>query len=96
MFWKVLLIALTLGLAVPSAANAQGQTSLKIGYMDSEEIIKAAPGYTEANDAFNRTAGALAGYAGHQTDPATDAVHRRLQGAGGPFSRRRPRSSRRC
>ncbi|HET6617331.1 MAG TPA: OmpH family outer membrane protein [Gemmatimonadota bacterium] len=56
--WKVLLGALTLGLVVPAAGNAQGQTSLKIGYIDSEEIIKAAPGYTEANDAFNRTAGA--------------------------------------
>jgi outer membrane protein len=53
-----LLIAFIVGLVVPAAAMAQGQTDLKIGYIDSEEIIKAAPGYTEANDAFNRMAGA--------------------------------------
>lgn len=43
-------------LALPAAVRAQGQSGLKIGYIDSEEVIKAAPGYTEANDAFNRTA----------------------------------------
>ncbi len=53
---RVGLIALMVGLVVPSAAKAQGQTTLKIGYIDSEEIIQAAPGYTEANEAFNRTA----------------------------------------
>jgi len=52
----VLVIALVAWLAVPAAGRAQGQTDLKIGYIDSEEIIKAAPGYTEANEAFNRTA----------------------------------------
>jgi outer membrane protein len=53
---KLFLLALIGGLLAPAAAGAQGQTDLKIGYIDSEEIIKAAPGYTEANDAFNRTA----------------------------------------
>jgi len=52
----VFLVALIAGLAAPAALLAQGETSLKIGYIDSEEIIKAAPGYTEANEAFNRTA----------------------------------------
>src|SRR5688572_21623180 len=51
----VVFVALVIGLALPAVASAQ-ETSLKIGYIDSEEIIKAAPGYTEANDAFNRTA----------------------------------------
>ncbi|HET9332809.1 MAG TPA: OmpH family outer membrane protein, partial [Gemmatimonadota bacterium] len=53
---KALLSALITCLAVPAVAGAQGQTDLKIGYIDSEEIIQAAPGYAEANDAFNRTA----------------------------------------
>ena len=52
----VALLALIGGLLAPAAAGAQGVTDLKIGYIDSEEIIQAAPGYTEANDAFNRTA----------------------------------------
>jgi outer membrane protein len=52
----VVLLTLIGGLLAPAAAGAQGVTDLKIGYIDSEEIIKAAPGYTEANDAFNRTA----------------------------------------
>lgn len=42
-------------LAAAPAARAQ-QTALKIGYVDSEAIIRQAPGYTEASDAFNRTA----------------------------------------
>ena len=50
----VVFVAL-IGLALPAVASAQ-ETGLKIGYIYSEEIIKAAPGYTEANDAFNRTA----------------------------------------
>jgi outer membrane protein len=53
---RTLLSALILCLAVPVGASAQGQTDLKIGYVDSEEIIQAAPGYAEANEAFNRTA----------------------------------------
>ena len=51
-----LVVALIAFLAAPAMAQAQGQTDLKIGYIDSEEVIKAAPGYTEANEAFNRTA----------------------------------------
>jgi outer membrane protein len=53
---KTFLSALIACLAVPAVAGAQGQTDLKIGYIDSEEVIQAAPGYAEANDAFNRTA----------------------------------------
>lgn len=52
----VVLLTLVGGWLAPAAVGAQGVTDLKIGYIDSEEIIKAAPGYTEANDAFNRTA----------------------------------------
>ncbi|HUF89004.1 MAG TPA: OmpH family outer membrane protein [Gemmatimonadota bacterium] len=52
----VLAVALVAWLVAPAAGLAQGQTDLKIGYIDSEEVIKAAPGYTEANEAFNRTA----------------------------------------
>lgn len=51
-----LVVALVAFMAMPVVALAQGQTDLKIGYIDSEEVIKAAPGYTEANEAFNRTA----------------------------------------
>lgn len=53
---KFFLVALIGSLLAPATVSAQAQTDLKIGYIDSEEIIKAAPGYTEANDAFNRTA----------------------------------------
>lgn len=52
----VLAVALVAWLVAPATGLAQGQTDLKIGYIDSEEVIKAAPGYTEANEAFNRTA----------------------------------------
>ena len=51
-----LLIGILALVAAPAGAAAQGQTDLKIGYIDSEVVIQAAPGYTEANDAFNRTA----------------------------------------
>lgn len=39
-------------LAVPAAIAAQ---DLKIAYVDSEQIIRQAPGYQEASDAFNNT-----------------------------------------
>ena len=42
-------------LLAPVVAGAQ-QADLKIGYVDSEAIIQKAPGYTEANEEFNRTA----------------------------------------
>ncbi len=43
--------------AVPTIARAQGSAP-KIVYIDSDAVIKQAPGYSEANDAFNNTAGA--------------------------------------
>lgn len=54
---RVRIGTLVLGLvaAVPAVAAAQ-ETSLKLGYVDSEAIIRQAPGYTEASEAFNRTA----------------------------------------
>lgn len=42
-------------LAVPALATAQDAT-LKVAYVDSEEIIRQAPGYQEASEAFNQTA----------------------------------------
>lgn len=42
-------------LAVPTLATAQDAT-LKVAYVDSEEIIRQAPGYQEASEAFNQTA----------------------------------------
>jgi outer membrane protein len=52
--WSTLGVIFGLLLA-PAAAGAQ-QADLKIGYVDSEAIIQKAPGYTEANEEFNRTA----------------------------------------
>lgn len=53
---RMILGALLLLTALPVAGAAQN-TSLKIAYIDSEEIIKQAPGYTEANATFTATAG---------------------------------------
>ncbi|HET9581262.1 MAG TPA: OmpH family outer membrane protein [Gemmatimonadota bacterium] len=52
--WNAL-AATGLLLLAPAVAGAQ-QVELKIGYVDSEAIIQQAPGYTEANEEFNRTA----------------------------------------
>lgn len=48
------LLAALLALFAPAAVS--GQTALKIAFVDSEALIKQAPGYAEANEAFNRTA----------------------------------------
>lgn len=53
--WSVLTAA-GIVLFAPAIAAAQ-QSDLKIAYVDSEAIIKQAPGYTEANEQFNQTAG---------------------------------------
>ncbi|MGH7570921.1 MAG: OmpH family outer membrane protein [Gemmatimonadota bacterium] len=53
--WHVLSAAGMLLLA-PAIASAQ-ESDLRIAYVDSEAIIKQAPGYTEANEEFNQTAG---------------------------------------
>lgn len=53
---RAILSALLLLVALPVVVAAQ-DTSLKIAYVDSEQIIKQAPGYAEANAEFNRTAG---------------------------------------
>ena len=54
--WQMLAMTGLL-LFVPAAAAAQ-QGQLKIAYVDSEAIIKQAPGYSEANEEFNRVASA--------------------------------------
>lgn len=46
-------LLLILMAVLPLAATAQ-ESSLKIAYIDSEEIIKQAPGYDEANAEFTR------------------------------------------
>ena len=45
----------TLVVALPVLAVAQSG-ELKLGYVDSEAVIKEAPGYAEANAEFNQTA----------------------------------------
>lgn len=52
---RIAMAVLAAALAVPAAASAQ-ESSLKIAYVDSEEIIRQAPGYAEASEAFNQTA----------------------------------------
>ena len=54
-FTRISLAVLALVVAVPAVASAQ-QSTLKIAYVDSEQVIRQAPGYTEASEAFNRTA----------------------------------------
>jgi len=39
-----------------AASPAVAQEAPKIAYVDSERLIREAPGYTEANEAFNQTA----------------------------------------
>jgi len=39
-----------------AAGPALAQEGPKIAYVDSERLIREAPGYTEANEAFNQTA----------------------------------------
>ena len=51
---RIVIGALALVAAVPAVAAAQ--QSLKIAYVDSEEIIRQAPGYTQASETFNTTA----------------------------------------
>jgi outer membrane protein len=51
---RIVLAALLLAF-LPGVALAQGG-ELKIAYVDSDAVIKQAPGYTEANEEFNRTA----------------------------------------
>ena len=51
---RIVLAALLLA-ALPGVALAQ-DGELKIAYVDSDAVIKQAPGYTEANEEFNRTA----------------------------------------
>lgn len=46
--------ALALAAVVPVTAQGQGTTTLKIGYVDSEELVRAAPGYDEARQAFEQ------------------------------------------
>ncbi|MGH7549382.1 MAG: OmpH family outer membrane protein [Gemmatimonadota bacterium] len=53
--WHILSVAGMLLLA-PAVASAQ-QSDLRVAYVDSEAIIKEAPGYTEANEEFNQVAG---------------------------------------
>lgn len=43
-------------LALPRAATAQTPADLKVAYVDSEAIIRQAPGYEQASQAFNQTA----------------------------------------
>lgn len=51
---RVAMLIFALGIAMPGLAAAQSE--IRIGFIDSEAIIREAPGYQEANDAFNRTA----------------------------------------
>lgn len=51
------LLAAALLLAAGATEVGAQETALKIAYIDSQEIIQQAPGYTEANAEFNRTAG---------------------------------------
>lgn len=51
---RIALVAAILAIGVPATVRAQ--ESLKLGYVDSEAVIRQAPGYQEANDEFNRTA----------------------------------------
>ena len=51
----VMIIApLALAVLAPAAALAQGTTTLKIGYVDSEALVRQAPGYEEAKQAFDQ------------------------------------------
>lgn len=53
---RILLVALALVVAAPSGLAAQQVENLTIAYVDSEALIKQAPGYQAANDAFNQQA----------------------------------------
>lgn len=52
---KLLIAALAAVLALPALGSAQS-SDLKVAYVDSEVIIRQAPGYQEASQAFNQTA----------------------------------------
>lgn len=53
--YRALSLGALLVFAAPTLSIAQ-TTDLKLGYVDSEAVIKQAPGYAEANDEFNQTA----------------------------------------
>jgi outer membrane protein len=50
----VTLVAALAAVVLPGAALGQGTTQLKIAYVDSEELVRQAPGYEEAKQAFDR------------------------------------------
>lgn len=52
---KFLIAAIVGVFALPALASAQDAT-LKVAYVDSEAVIRQAPGYQEASEAFNQTA----------------------------------------
>ncbi|MBW3660290.1 MAG: OmpH family outer membrane protein [Gemmatimonadetes bacterium] len=52
---KFAIAAIAAVLALPSVASAQN-ADLRVAYVDSEAIIRQAPGYQEASQAFNQTA----------------------------------------
>ena len=47
-------IALAVVVVLPAVAHAQAASGLKIAYVDSEELVRQAPGYEEAKQAFDR------------------------------------------
>lgn len=52
---KLAIAAATAILALPALTSAQS-ADLRVAYVDSEAIIRQAPGYQEASQAFNQTA----------------------------------------
>ncbi|MDX1660546.1 MAG: OmpH family outer membrane protein [Gemmatimonadota bacterium] len=52
---KFLIAAIAAVFALPALASGQS-ADLKVAYVDSEAIIRQAPGYQEASQAFNETA----------------------------------------
>lgn len=52
---KLVIAAIAAVLALPALASGQS-ANLKVAYVDSEAIIRQAPGYQAASEAFNQTA----------------------------------------
>jgi outer membrane protein len=50
----IIIAAIALVGLAPVAARAQATTDLKIAYVDSEELVRQAPGYEEAKQAFDQ------------------------------------------
>lgn len=50
----VVMVFAVLAALVPVATHAQGTTTLKIAYVDSEQLVRQAPGYEEARAAYDQ------------------------------------------